>query len=656
MPGTTSHRKSVRRNRNSRNSRNCRQRRLSAPAVVAAVLLGLVATAVVGVSASADPRGSGGGVGGVRESAAAATSDPLGTELATQVRAVSDPHSPQYRHFRTSAQVAKYLAAGTSATPNPRAATGGSMGDLMRSQRVDVGDVLDAADSAGGDAKADGAAGPPRPCSEYFGQLRADVYPTAFGIHPPFAVCGYTPAQLRSAYDTDAATGRGVTVAVLDAYGSPTVLADANEYATRHGDPPFLPGQYTEKVDPAAWTLQNVCGGSGSWSAEQTLDVEAVHALAPGANILYYGANSCQDSDLLAALTDVVAHHLADVVTASWGGPVKTSGGGMSVDVMRRYDRLFQVAALEGITVDFSAGDCGVNAPTSKCGGESGVGSTEPQTSFPASDPWVTAVGGTSIEVGHDGSIRRLTAWGTRAWKLETDNVDDNADRVRVNENANVNAGGSVNASVNAYVPGPAWKPLGWIYGGGGGASADFAEPWYQVDRVPAALATTLLTGAHAATPRRTVPDIALDADPFTGMLVGQTRQIGSSESKSGGMSSGGSTEKSAYVELAAGGTSLASPLLAALEADAIQLRGGLPLGFANPTLYALARTSLFADVEAVPTHLPPASQIYPPIPGKPAVLARLGDDSPLMAAPGYDTATGLGAPSDDFAEKLAET
>ena len=613
---------------------------LSVPALVTAVLLGLVATAVAGVSASADPRGTGlrGG------SAAAATyarvhaaDDALTAELAAQARAVSDPLSPQYRHFRTPEQVAKYLPQetrglrGVPAQVDPRAAPGGSAGDLMRSQRVDAGDVLAAIDGGGGAMGA--AAGPPRPCSAYFGQVSASVYPTAFGAHPPFAVCGYTPAQLRSAYDTDAATGRGVTVAVLDAYGSPTIADDANEYAARHDGPPFLPGQYTEKVDPKAWTLQGVCGGAGSWAAEQTLDVEAVHALAPGADILYYGANSCQDSDLLAALTDIVAHHLADVVTASWGGPVHSTGGDMSADVIRRYDRLFQVAALEGISVDFSSGDCGVNAPGSRCGGADGLGSTEPQTSYPAADPWVTAVGGTSVEIGYDGSIKRQTVWGTRAWTLRG------------------GVGGARTAIESDDLPGPAWKSLGWIYGAGGGASAQFAEPWYQVGVVPAALAGTLLTGAHAATPRRTVPDLALDADPFTGMLVGQTRRMVSKSHKPG-------TENmlSAYAESAVGGTSLASPLFAALEADAIELRGWLPLGFVNPTLYALARTSLLADVAATPTHLPPADQIFPPIPGKPAVLAALGDDGPLLAAPGYDTATGLGSPAEDFADKLAGT
>jgi subtilase family serine protease len=500
----------------------------------------------------------------------------------------------------------------------------------MRSQRVDAGDVL----AALGTGQVTAAqTGPPQPCSAYFGQLTASVYPEAFGTHPPFAVCGYTPAQLRSAYDTDDATGEGVTVAVLDAYGSPTIVADANEYASRHGDPPFHAGQYTEKVNSKTWTLQSACGGTASWAAEQTLDVEAVHALAPGANVLYYSANSCQDSDLLAAFTDIVAHHSADVVTASWGGPLHSTSGDVSADVIRRYDRLFQVAALEGITVDFSSGDCGVNAPTTKCGGAAGLGSSEPQTSFPAADPWVTAVGGTSVEIGRDGSIRNQTAWGTRAWKLD----------------GNVTGSGTGTDGESDATPGAGWQPMGWIYGGGGGTSADFAAPWYQRRLVPSSLAGTLLTGVPAMTPRRVVPDVALDADPFTGMLVGQTRQSVKNSPKSGS-----DYVETYYAESAVGGTSLASPLLAALEADAIQLNCGRPLGFINPSLYARGRTSLLSDVEAASSHLPPPSEIFPPIPGKPAVLAGLGDDGPLLATPGYDTATGLGAPGDDFAARLA--
>jgi subtilase family serine protease len=586
--------------------------RFGVPALVTAALLGVTTMVGMGVSASADP---GGGTG-----------DGLITELAARVRAVSDPGSPEYRHFYTPAKVAKYL-------PPEGKGTGQVAQHLMRSQRVSaedavqwVGGVGGAGGGVGGTGSsagsgtasagarsADGApTGPPQPCSAYFGQLAASAYPAAFGDVAPFAVCGYTPAQLRSAYEVDDATGRGVTVAVLDAYGSATMPQDANTYAAQHGDQAFAAGQYTQKVDPKAWTLQDVCGGAASWAAEQTLDIEAVHALAPHANVLYYGANSCQDSDLIAALTDIVRHRLADVVTASWGSPVHSVYGDESADAIAQYDQLFQVAALEGITIDFSSGDCGANSPTSRCGGADGLGSTQAQTTFPASSPWVTAVGGTSVAIGPSGDIGRETAWGTQAWEFSAGAADNG--------------------------PGAGWAAKGWVYGGGGGTSADFAEPWYQVAKVPSAVAGTLMSGAQATTPRRAVPDVALDADPFTGMLVGQTRQLPN-----------GTT---GYAESAVGGTSLASPLLAGLEADAVQL-GAERLGFVNPALYEPVHTQLLRDVSAPEQ---PTTEVFPPIPGKSAVLVALGDDGPLPATPGYDTATGLGTPGQDFDDCLSGT
>jgi len=578
--------------------------RFGVPALVTAALLGFAGMAGLSVSASADPGGSADG------GTAAA--------LAAQVRAVSDPDSPEYRHFYTPAQVAKYLPTGGAGAVQVAQ-------HLMRSELVTAQDavrwVVGAGQSASSGARAAGSAasGPPQPCSAYFGQLAASAYPTAFGAVAPFAVCGYTPAQLRSAYEVDDGTGHGATVAVVDAYGSATMPQDANTYAVRHGDKAFSAGQYAQKVDPAAWTLQDVCGGVASWAQEESLDIEAVHAMAPHAKVLYYGANSCQDSDLLAALTDIVRNRLADVVSASWGSPVHSAYGDESADAMAQYDRLFQVAALEGITIDFSSGDCGANTPTSRCGGADGLGSTQAQTVFPASDPWVTAVGGTSVAIGQDGDIERQTAWGTRAWEFS----------------AGASTGGAGTGGAGGDDAGPGWAAKGWIYGGGGGTSADFAEPWYQVGKVPGTVAGTLMTGTAAATPRRAVPDVALDADPFTGMLVGQTRQLPDGTS--------------GYAESAVGGTSLASPLLAGLEADAIQL-GGHPLGFVNPALYEPVHSCLVRDVVA-PSQ--PTSEVFPPIPGKSAVLVTLGDDAPLLTTQGYDTATGLGSPGQDFDDRL---
>ena len=95
-------------------------------------------------------------------------------------------------------------------------------------------------------AKSKGAAPPPdafvnaRPCSTYFGQKIDTVDPKAYGKAQPYAPCGYVPAQLQGAYGLTSSlsyglNGRGVTVAITDAYAAPTILSDANTYATKHG-------------------------------------------------------------------------------------------------------------------------------------------------------------------------------------------------------------------------------------------------------------------------------------------------------------------------------------------------------------------------------------------------------------------------------------
>ncbi|WP_063628088.1 S53 family peptidase [Actinospica robiniae] len=454
----------------------------------------------------------------------------------------------------------------------------------------------------------------PTPCSDYYGQVADTTDPAFSGVKEPYTVCGYSASQLRSAYGAVGHSGRDATVAIVDAYASGTMLSDADTWSSHNKLPAFAPGQYTQVVTQSAWNNVNECGGTAGWAAEESLDVEAVHAMAPSAKVLYYGANSCQDSDLLAALTDLITHHRADVISDSWGGPLHSTAGDESASTIAEYEHLFQLAAVEGITVNFSSGDCGANDPATSCG--SGEGSSYAQTTFPASDPWVTAVGGTSAAVNAHGKLAWSTSWGTDAWLL---------------------TGNGANAT---------WQSLGWIFGGGGGASADFPQPHYQRADVPSSLAKSLLTGGTAPSARRVVPDLSLDADPFTGMLVGQTQQL--------------PTGATGYAEAAIGGTSLASPLLAGLEADAITERGGAPLGFINPTLYWIGpehhgSVDALHDVLDKPSGVAtPIAEVFPPYQGQPAAMAGLGDDLSLHAGYGYDDATGIGTPGPLFIEELA--
>ena len=146
---------------------------------------------------------------------------------------------------------------------------------------------------------ADTEPGPPpgarygvQPCSAYYAQKVASDKPAAYGKHQPYAPCGYVPQQLQSAYGESALlksgiNGRGVTVAITDAYAAPTIYADAQKYNQVHHQPLFGRGQFSQITpDPNGFDQTDVCDPQG-WYGEETLDVEAVHTMAPGAKIVY---------------------------------------------------------------------------------------------------------------------------------------------------------------------------------------------------------------------------------------------------------------------------------------------------------------------------------------------------------------------------------
>ena len=121
------------------------------------------------------------------------------------------------------------------------------------------------------------------PCGTYWGQLTANVegdcktkLPNFWGRPLYYDVCGYRPSQLRSAYGVPAGlTGKGVTVAVIDAYQSPTLLSDANHFAKDSGDPQFAPGQFVTLGPARAFNDQDACDASTAGTPEQAIDVEA---------------------------------------------------------------------------------------------------------------------------------------------------------------------------------------------------------------------------------------------------------------------------------------------------------------------------------------------------------------------------------------------
>ncbi|WP_308468559.1 S53 family peptidase [Rathayibacter soli] len=364
-------------------------------------------------------------------------------------------------------------------------------------------------------------------CSQWYGDQSPTTLPTPDGTSLPtfngtalpYAPCGYTGPQLRNAYEAGASAGldgRGVTVAITDAYASPTIESDANRYATSTGDQPFATGQYTQNL-PGTFTQVNSnkspkqCDASG-WYGEQTLDVEAVHAMAPAANVRYYAGKSCQDSDLLDTFNRINDEGVANIVTNSWGGV----GDVVKPALFQAYEAAFLQGAVEGISYVFSTGDAGDEAAA--------LGT--PQTDYPASDPYVTGVGGTSTAITQAGVVGE-TGWQTTKYSL-------------------------VNGAWAVSIP--------FQYGGGGGYSSNIAEPAYQV-----------AAGINSPNGGRAVPDVSMDADPTTGMLVGQTQTFPTGVS---------------YDTYRIGGTSLASPLFAGMTALKIQASSHR-FGLLNPMIYA---------------------------------------------------------------------
>lgn len=412
-------------------------------------------------------------------------------------------------------------------------------------------------------------------CSNYWAQ-HSQTVPPAYGgrTQYPTNICGYQADQLQGGYGVKSAIahgndGDGVTVAIIDAYASPTVRKDTNKLARKSGQPKLQPGQYTQTVF-RPFDMQKACGGEAGWNGEQTLDVESLHAMAPGANIHYLGARNC-DQGIDEALNYAVQHHVADMVSNSYGN----LGEDIPASEIATEHAIFVQAAVEGVGMYFSSGDSGDE-----------VGNTGyEQPDYPASDPMVTAVGGTSLAVGAANGYKFETGWGT-----DVDPVTKNGKKY------------------TEPLPGS------FKYGAGGGVSTIFDQPDYQAGVVPDGLAKRYGDGAM-----RAVPDVAAVADPYTGFLVGETVD--------------GKYSLATY-----GGTSLACPVFTGVQALASQGRAA-PIGFANPLLYSLAGKPAYHDVTT--TRAPKAVTNTAG-----SELVTLDRDSSLRTSSGYDDVTGVGSPN----------
>jgi subtilase family serine protease len=361
-------------------------------------------------------------------------------------------------------------------------------------------------------------------------QREADGGPsTTAECEQSFHIACYNPAQLQQAYGLNALysrgiTGKGATIVIVEPYGSPTIASDLRAFdrAENVPNPPSLriirPAGKVPHYDPGN---PNMVG----WAGETTLDVEYAHAIAPGAKILLVETpgggttGTVSMSQILTAEKYVIRHHLGDVISQSFGASEQAIGSAAIQSLRSAYT----AAYANHVTVLAASGDTGA------AGLEANQQSyyTHAVTSWPASDPLVTAVGGTHLDLDSGGNRNSAdTVW---------------------NDTYSKNANQLVNGS-----NGP--NPLGT----GGGKSVVFARPSYQ-SKVRG------ITGGH-----RGLPDISMSAACSGAVNLYQTF---------GGQPSGW---------YAACGTSESSPLFAGIVALADQVAGHR-LGLINPALYRLA-------------------------------------------------------------------
>jgi subtilase family serine protease len=335
-----------------------------------------------------------------------------------------------------------------------------------------------------------------------------------------FQVKCYVPDQVEAAYNlpslySKGINGKGRTIVIVDAFGSPTIANDLLNFDQYLGL--GTPSPRIVKVGKVpAFNPGN--GDMIGWADETSLDVEYAHAGAPAAKLVLVEVANDNLAQLAGGVRYAVQHKLGNVISLSWGAPEQD----MSKSFVKTYSSIFSQAASSHITIVASSGDSGAS-------GQQNNGSyyRDPVASWPATSPFVTAVGGTKLNLNASGGRNGLdTAWND-----------------------------TFSTAVNDFFfgnDGP--NPLAT----GGGKSAYFGRPSYQK-------AVRGVTGGQ-----RGIPDISMSASCSVAVNVFETFTGGQ----------GGWT--------ASCGTSESSPMFAAIVALADQ-EAGHGLGLINPALYALA-------------------------------------------------------------------
>jgi hypothetical protein len=283
------------------------------------------------------------------------------------------------------------------------------------------------------------------------GALPAGMTPAAAAA----AVSGYGPADIDSAYKLPTTQGSGKTVAIVDAYDDPSVESDLATYRSQFG----LPACTTAN---GCFRKINQTGGTTppkadtGWSGEIALDVEMVSAVCPLCKILLVEATSPTTANLGTAVNTAVAQG-AVAVSNSYGGSESSSDPTSSNSYYKH----------PGVAITVSSGDDGYGVE------------------FPASSPYVTAVGGTSLSRSSNSRGWSETAWngagsGCSAYEAKPSFQHDSGCSRRTV--ADVSAIADPNTGVAVY---DSYGSGGWVVFGGTSVASPIIGAVYALASAP---------------------------------------------------------------------------------------------------------------------------------------------------------------------------
>ena len=339
----------------------------------------------------------------------------------------------------------------------------------------------------------------------------------------------YTPADISAAYDInrlhDAGDlGQGQTIVLVDSYGSPTAAKDLKFFHDAFY--PSLPAPDFDEVYPnGAPTYDNTAHGNGmsgpngaaGWSGEATLDIEWSYAVAPLAHIVLLAVPPAETEgvqgfpNLFKAMQDAIDTYPAGTVFSQSFGVTEQTFGGAAQQQTAQFDRVYKAAAAKGDTVLASSGDNGSTGASKQHKDTTTYGFAT--TGWPATSPWVTAVGGTQLQYGwtwaptssqsflSDGSLNPAyfaftsggdseTVWneswlpaatgggpsaiyGAQSWQASVQSVIGTSARGVPDVAWNAAVNGGVLVWITAF---PNYQRAGWhVYGGTSAASPQFA-------------------------------------------------------------------------------------------------------------------------------------------------------------------------------------